>query len=217
MTNRPIIDHATIIEIINNGLDLIIGYTEFIASQTPNESNTNAISDARILRNKISNSSGRFLTVKETETLRDRLIPMILYWNKSIGKQVVSYYNAQAKMANLQTSPTLLRDYNPIRFLLENREKFYGVEHVFSEIIAKTKDRLIDEIDLYATFYWIVLSVETTEKNLHQSFIEDLKKFHLESEFDSNEIFFVTVKKRNKLGNYQTDSKMIRNSLAHRF
>ena len=49
---------------------------------------------------------------------------------------------------------------------------------------------------------------------MYKNLKKDLIKNNFQLEYDVDSIFSVTTKKKSKLG-YQTDSRMIRNSLAH--
>jgi len=114
-------------------------------------------------------------------------------------------------------NPISGKDYNPFRFIFENRDKYLQANSAYVDTLKKYKLGYNDNVDIYAIFYCLIASVESMEYPLHESLREDLIKYNLQNRYDVDNIFSVTTKKKAKKSKtgYQTDSRMVRNALGH--
>jgi hypothetical protein len=209
------IDYEQLGKTISSLLDFVLGYAEFIISKKPYEKDNMTISEVRIFQKKIEAARSKTLTSEETEKYQNELLPIILYWNKEISKQVVDFYNAHADLGGLLESQSQLEAHNPITDILQRREKFLMANQMLNETFTKINYKYIDKSDLYAVFYSLIAAIEVTEYELYSPFNEALKKYKLDSKYDIENIFSVTTKRKNRYGNFQSDARMIRNALAH--
>jgi hypothetical protein len=209
------IDYEQLGKTISSLLDFVLGYAEFIISEKPYEKDNMTISEVRIFQKKIEAARSKTLTSEETEKYQNELLPIILYWNKDISKQVVDFYNAHADLGGLLESQSQLGAYSPITDILQRREKFLMANQMLNETFTKINYKYIDKSDLYAVFYSLIAAIEVTEYELYSPFNEALEKYKLDSKYDIENIFSVTTKHKNRYGNFQSDARMIRNALAH--
>lgn len=209
------IDYEQIGKTINSFLDIVLGYAEFINGENPVAKHNKIIGEMRIFQKKLETARYKFLTLTETEKYQNELLPIILYWNKDISKQVVDFYNAHADLARILKSQAQLQAYNPLKDIVENRGRFLMANDMLNETIAKINYKYIDKPDLYAVFYSLIATIEVTEYSLYDPLNEALKRFGPSAKYDLDNIFSVTTKRKNKYGNFQSDARMIRNALAH--
>jgi hypothetical protein len=205
----------TIREIVASHLSYVLDFAEFITGERPDKSDTLLIAKLRLLQKQIESSAPLVITNMEVEAYQNLLIPILLYWNKDIVNQVLGFYNAYAEIGRISDPKSPSESYNPIKIIAEKSTKFLECNKVINDTLNHVNSDLLDEIGLYAVFYSFISSVEVTEYVLYKPFKEGLKTYGLENKFDAESIFSVKTKSRNKHGEYQTDSRMIRNALAH--
>ena len=212
--NIPI-DYERVGKLISSFFDYPLDYAEFISGEKPNEKYNKTIGEIRIFLKKIEAARSKILSSAETEKYQNELLPIILYWNNDISKQVVGFYNAHADLGHILESQSNLEAYNPINNILQRHEKFLMANEMLNETFDKIHDKYIDKPDLYAVFYSLIAAIEVTEYELYSPFNDALKKYKLDSKYDIENIFSITTKRKNRFGNFQSDARMIRNALAH--
>jgi len=197
-------------------LAYIINYLEFIGTQKPDKKITDLITELMLLQKSLNEAKSPFLTVAQTITYQQKIIPVILMWNKNIEKNVTSFYNSNSEIACLATeNATQLAPNTSIMNLIKNFKRFLEAIKVLNETLEKTNLKLLDNVDFYAVFYSQIASTEAVEHIFYEPLKDNLKRYNLESKYDLEEMFSVTSKWKNKDNEFQTDSRMIRNALAH--
>jgi hypothetical protein len=202
-------------KIISSLLDYVLDYAEFISGEKPYEKYNKTIGKIRIFQKKIEAARSKTLTPAETEKYQNELLPIILYWNDDISKQVIDFYNAHADLGRILESQSQLLAYNPIDDILQRRKKFLVANRMLNETFTKINYKYIDKHDLHAVFYALIAAIEVTEYELYSPFNDALKKYRLDGKYDIENIFSVTTKRKNRYGNFQSDARMIRNALPH--
>lgn len=215
MSNKETNEIENIRNLLSTFLKNIIDYLEFIGTQKPSIHITEVIAKLKILDDNFMSATIPFLTIEQTMAYQNETISLILTWNKEIEKNVVNFYNAHAEVARLATINTPIAHNNALKTLTQNFARYFEATKVLNNTLEKTNLKLLDYFDFYAVFYSQIASTEAIEYVYYEPLKEDLIKFKLNSSYDLDEIFSVTSKWKNRRNVYQTDSKMIRNALAH--
>lgn len=213
MSKMPDLDGTK--QVIDSALNYALDFGEFILSELPNAQYTKSISEMRILQNRIKNTSSEFLTDGEIDHYISVIFKPFIFWNKAISKQCKKFYDLNAHLAEESTLKPYNEKYQPFKILLQYKEKFLRASEATTNVLTKYKNRLIeDQLDLFPIFYAIIAMTEALEYPFYENLESETKRLGV-TNFDLKEIFSITTKWKNKKGEYQTDTRMIRNALSH--
>ena len=217
MTSTESVNLQEIKGFVNIQLDVILNFAEYISGEKPSSKCTRIIAELRLFQRKFAAPNLPSTTIAESLDLQRKIMGFIIFWNPTISSQLLSLDRFHVDTNKLTTAPVTLRQTNPFRLILENRDRFLRGNQLIEDVFKKFFIRMADSVDVYSLFYCLIASVESIEYPLYKGFIEMLKQYKLEDKYDPNEIFSVTCKKKSDKGykGYQTDSRMIRNALGH--
>lgn len=202
---------------INTQLNVILNFAEYIGGEKPSSKYTMVIAELRLFQQKFSEVGSSSVTFAKANQYQNKILGLIINWRPAISPQLLNFVKFYSDANEVVTHSVTLRESNPFRLIMENREKFYRGHEMMDEVLKKFFIGRFDSVELYSLFYCLIASVESIEYPLWKDFIKMLEQYGLESKYDPNEIFSVNGKKNSEKGykGYQTDSRMIRNALGH--
>ena len=201
---------------VSDNIGFVIDYLEYISRIHSDVKLRKNISKLRKFEKKIASSTGPFLSYQETLEYQNMIFPIIIEWNPDIEKQVAMFYNAMVEIARLTSkSKKLQRSFNPYKLIQQNYERFYLAKEVVDMILQTVDFKKLKDIQVFAMFYSAIVITEVIDHYLFEQFKKSLKLFDLEKKYDIYDMFSVQSKYKNKKGQFQTDTRLIRNTLSH--
>ncbi|GEM_PF-4393420 len=187
-------------------------FIEKIGDQDPYPIYNETAAKLSIIQRKMNTAKSPFLKKEYVQDLYDDVLGIIINWNKDISKNVKDYVDAYLAIGKKSNSKK--DNYNPMKTIIEERERFLSANTVFEQVLRKINRKMVEEVDLYALFFALITSHEVMEKILHGEIERGLKKYDIK-DYDLVEMFSVTGKWKDKDGVLKTDTKVIRNALSH--
>jgi hypothetical protein len=203
-------------ELTSGWIGFVGNYVDFITKIRPDLRNHKLVLEIRSLEKSLASATGPFLTYEETINKQSKIFPLIIHWNPNTEKQASDFYNATVSMARLGAKIKFPKSsYNPFKLLEENTERFLLAAGLVTGLLYSTDLRRQNPIELFAMFYGLITTTETTYHYVFEQFKKSLELFGLEKQYDVYDMFSITSKLKNKKGQYQTDVRAIRNALSH--
>jgi|SRR6185437_8424892 len=209
--NKPP-NYEVIAEHLAGFFGYISEFIEKIGDEDPFPTYNKTAAKLNIIQKKITEIKSPFLKKEYVQELYDDVLSIVINWNKDISKNVSNYVNAYIEIG--KNSFAKKDNYNPLKTIIEERERFLNANVVFEQVLRNINKKIVAEVDLYALFFALISSHEVMEKILHGEIKNTIEKYQIKG-YDLTEMFSVIGKWKDKDGFLKTDTKAIRNALSH--
>lgn len=172
MTATESVNLQEIKDFVNVQLDVILNFAEFISGEKPSSKRTRIIAELRLFQEKFAGPTLPSTTIAESLDLQKKIMGLFIFWNPTISTQLLNLDHFHADSNKVMTTPVKLRQTNPFRLILENRDRFLRGNRLMEEVFKKFFIRMADSVDVYSLFYCLIASVESIEYPLYKGFIE---------------------------------------------
>ena len=99
--------------LINNRLDFILNFAEFIFGERPSSNYTRIIARVKIIPKKIIGKASPSTTYAEIIRHQNRILSIFINWKPAISSQLLSLVNFYVDANKIMTKPVTLRHTNP--------------------------------------------------------------------------------------------------------
>lgn len=164
------------------------------------------------LEDRIRGKSNVLKTNAEVDAHFTPAINITINHFQDIKNNLQKFWNAH--MDALEDSHNSGRQYNAMKYAMENKEKILEVDSRYREVVEQYKKNQDDKTTIYALFYVHILKTETLEHAFIKQFKEILSNFNIINNYDPEEIFSAT-QKYTKSNGWRTDARAIRDCLGH--
>jgi len=123
--------------LINNQLDFILNFAEFISGERPSSNYTRIIAELRLFQKKLLERDSTSPTYAETIRYQNRILSIFINWKPAISSHLLSLVNFYVGANKIMTKPVSLMHINPFRIVMENRDRFLRGHQVMDDVMVK--------------------------------------------------------------------------------
>lgn len=196
----------------NKSLGHVIDFAQTVENLYPGSGFLQPILKLDELKTRVNTATNEFLTGTEIDDYIKPMVMQIVSWNKKISDQLLDFWKAQIDIGN--TAVSVNSRYDPLEIANQGIKKINYANKVFVSTVEALHLDPQNKNYLYALFYAQILATETAEFSFRKQLETLLKKYDLDKKYDATEIFSID-EKIPKGATFRTDSRAIRDSLAH--
>jgi hypothetical protein len=123
--------------LINNQLDFILNFAEFISGERPSSNYTRIIAELRLFQKKLLERDSTSTTYAETIRYQNRILSIFINWKPAISSPLLSLVNFYVDANKITTKPVTLMHTNPFRIVMKNRDRFLRGHQVMDDVTEK--------------------------------------------------------------------------------
>jgi hypothetical protein len=199
---------------VSQAIDLAIKYFENIHKIIVETDLLKFIIDLSVFNERIKKAETAIFTDKEINDIIGLAIGITETWNPNLRKQLTKFVEAHFEIDKMSDLDPYLPPYAPLKYVENDFARLTNAHSEYVDLIASFNTPQITEIQLKALLLGYVAKTETVGYAFEKQFLELIKTYGLEQKYDVKEIFSINNKvKRNTV--FQTDSRAIRDSIAH--
>lgn len=195
--------------------DDTIRYGERILTQRPIPNYTEIVAKLHIFKEKIEKGNLNYISGKELDDFQNQVILFLIGWNEVISKQSLQFYNAVAIMNNQKSQFLFDKGNHPFKKLTQNLERYNRANRIIQEIFEYYDNKLVNSVEFHSILFTVIIMAEVVEYYLQDFFSRNVKAPNKKTADTLSEIFSVTKKWKNEVGDYEPDIRMMRNALSH--
>jgi hypothetical protein len=207
------IDYAK--HFVTEAIDLLtIPHLESVHKVTLDVDLLNLIINIGVMSEQVKTAQTPIFTKKEIDEIIIKTLTILVDWNPNISTQLELFLNAHTEIGKISYENPHLPPYSPLLHVEQNFERVRDAHKDFVDLIKSFNTKIIDTIQLRALLLSFVGKMETVVHSFEEQFIELLKDFGLQNNYDVPQIFSVNEKvRRNTI--YQTDALAVRDAITH--